>query len=106
MLVVPKNWTQIDFEVLELSVEPYNEEELPKKVLDWTIIDYQSTGMTIQSYFEDPLYISDDVFGKDRLVIKLLNPDWFFSSSSLSTIKNMTEIEETLQRQISPDMES
>ena len=61
MLVVPKDWIKINFEVLELRVEPYNEEELPKKVLDWTIVDYQNTGMTIQVYFEDPLYISDDV---------------------------------------------
>ena len=84
--------------MLELQVEPFNEEELAMKVLDWKIMDYQSTGMTIQVYFVDPLYISDDIDGKDQLFIKLLDPDWFFSSSSLSTIKNVTLIEETLQR--------
>ena len=74
------------------------------KGLKWTIIDYQSTEMKIQVYFDDPLNISDDLNGgKDQLVISVLNPSWFFSASSLSTINNVKPVEETLQRQISPD---
>ena len=100
---MPQDWNQIDEEVLDFRVNPYDEEQLALKGLDWTIIDYQSTGMNIQVYFEDPLHISDDLNGKDQLVISVLDPSWFFSSSSLSTIKNVKPVEETLQRQISPD---
>ena len=59
--------------------------------------------MKIQVYFEEPLNISDDLNGKDQLVISVLNPSWFFSAKTLSTINNVKPVEETLQRQISPD---
>ena len=46
--------------------------------------------MTIQVEFEFPSSISDEVYGKDKLVIKVLNPTMFLSESSLMTIKNET----------------
>ena len=65
LLNVPPNWTQMDDAVLNIQVEPYDVELLVLKELTWSIVDFQSTGMTIQVYFRDPQYISDDVKGKD-----------------------------------------
>ena len=65
LLRVPTNWTQMDDAVLNIQVEPYDVELLVLKELTWSIVEFQSTGMTIQVYFRDPQYISDDVEGKD-----------------------------------------
>ena len=66
------------------------------KELEWTISNFGTRKMTILIEFEFPWSISDDVEGKDILVVKVINPIKFFSKESLATINNSTILEAEL----------
>ena len=99
-ITVPKDWqTNINDTVLNIKIDPFNEENLPLKDLVWNIESFSSTRMTIQVNFKEPQYISDDIEGKDQILVKIINPTLFFSAETLSTVKNETQVESELPRQ-------
>ena len=91
-LIMPANWTHINSTVLDISVNPFNDDMQALKDLEWEILSFGGTMMTLKVEFQYPSSISDDVEGKDLIVIKVINPIFFYSETSFTTVKNETTI--------------
>ena len=69
--------------MLSLSIIAFNEDNKELKTLNWETVSFSKRGMTLQIQFDYPFSISEELDGKDRLVIEVINPVFFLSETTL-----------------------
>ena len=85
---------------LEVSVQAFDAEMQVLMGFTWNITSFAGDRMLMLLDFENPAQISTDILGKDKLRIKVLNPSKFLSEAYRTSVKNETELEKNIPKQL------
>ena len=94
--MIRPNITNINETVLELYIVPADRDtDLSKLQFTWNTTAFSPLQMTIQLFFENPIYVSAGEY-RDILRIKVLEPNMFIASKSMLAVKEETIISKNI----------
>lgn len=104
-LLIPQNWSRMNGTDLEIRVDSVDEERQALKGFAWAVESFSGRRMTVRLAFEYPEQISRDRMdegstSRDTLVVKVINPNRFFSPDSMSSVRNETVVDIELPAQL------
>lgn len=105
-LIIPaKAESVLNATTLQIEIQPLDETYSPQLGFTWKTVEFSTSQVLIQLSFENPNYVSQTVFGLDKLRLQVLEPSLFISKKSFLPIEEDFEVVDEIQKQFSPEQD-